>query len=353
MRNTMSPRLSLVLAFACGGLLLAATGACTSDTSTEAPPASPVDWHAFDLPRKADAPAPGPTPKEKAAADSYIAALAAPGLPGLGATLDTDSHFTFPGLPDARGKEAVVKGHDALFGAFDTRVFAVSRTWRTDASVAIEWTMSGTQARDWMGVVATNKPVVIKGVTLLWTRDEGSLTDVHVMFDVAVVKTQLGAGPKELAAIPPPTMASGPAQLTEQTHSPEEAANVTAVHGWLDALEHTDDVAYLAAMSDDVVVDNPERPAPSKGKDDRKAYFKAMHRAIGELDTRVDNAWGFGASVVVEYSVNGAQVGPLYWVPAKADRVVRLHVVDVVELSGGKITHVTRYESPGEVLVTG
>jgi hypothetical protein len=33
--------------------------------------------------------------------------------------------------------------------------------------------------------------------------------------------------------------------------------------------------------------------------------------------------------------------------------VVRLHVVDVVELSGGKITRVTRYESPGEVLVTG
>ena len=141
--------------------------------------------------------------------------------------------------------------------------------------------------------------------------------------------------------------------MTEQAHSTEETANVAEVHTWLDSLEHNDDVAFLAAMTDDVVVDSPERPAPSRGKDDRKAYFKMIHKAIGELDTRVDNAWGVGSVVVVEYSINGEQIGPLNWVPLKNDRVVRMHVVDVVELVGGKIAHVTRYESPGEVLVTG
>src|SRR5271170_2345785 len=201
-------RTTMKACFVSAVLALTGTSACSSDTSaSSAPPAAPVDWHAFDLPRKADAPPAGPTPKEKAAGDSYIAALAAPGMPGLSATLDPDSHFTFPGLQDARGKDGVLKGHDALFGAFDSRVFTPARVWRTDSTIAIEWTMSGTQARDWMGVAATNKPVVIKGISLLWTRDEGSITDVHVVFDVAVVKTQLGAGPKELAGLPAPTMA--------------------------------------------------------------------------------------------------------------------------------------------------
>jgi ketosteroid isomerase-like protein len=327
MRKTMSPAVGLRMGATLLCLLgLVGTSACSSDTSaSSAPPAAPVDWHAFDLPRKADAPPPGPTPKEKAAGDSYIAALAAPGMPGLSATLDPDS-----------------------------RVFAQARVWRTDSTIAIEWTMSGTQARDWMGVAATNKPVVIKGISLLWTRDEGSITDVHVVFDAAMVKAQLGVGPKELAALPAPTMASGAPQITEQSHSSEEAANVAPIHAWLDAIEHTDDTAFLAAMTDDVVVDAPEHLLSSApGKDGRKAYFKVMHKSIGELDTRVDNVWPVGGFAVVEYSINGEQVGPLGWIPLKEDRVVRLHVIDVVQLVGGKIAHVTRYESPSEILVTG
>jgi ketosteroid isomerase-like protein len=336
-----------------GLLVLIGTSACSSDTSVGAPPVAPVDWHAFDLPRKADAVAPGPTAKERAAGDAYIAALATPGMPALGPALDADSHFTFPGMSDARGKDGVLKGHDALFGAFDSRVFTPTRLWRTDSTLTIEWTMSGTQARDWMGVAATHKSVVFKGVSLLWTRDEGSITDVHVVFDVTAVKTQLGAGPKELAALTAPAMPTGAAQSTEQTHSPDETANVATVHTWLDALEHADDAAYVAAMSDDVAVDAPERPQPMHGKDDERAYFRAMHHAIGELDTRVDNAWGFGHFAVVEYSINGEQVGPLGWIPAKADRVVRLHVVDIIDIQGGKIAHITRYENPGEIIATG
>ncbi len=334
----------------------ALTLGCSTDTSIGAPPAAPVDWHGFDVPHVFDAGPGGPTAREKAAGDAYLAALAgtgplAPG--GLSAVLDADTHFTFPGVPDARGKDAVIKAHDAVFGAFDARTFQASRVFRTDTTHALEWTMSGTQAREWMGVAATSRPVVIRGITLLWTRDEGSITDVHVVFDVAAVKTQLGAGPKELATLAAPAMATGSPQVFEQEKSPAEAAGVTAVHGWLDALERNDDAAFVAAATDDAVIEAPERNAPARGRDDLKAYFKGLHKAIGELDTRIDNVWGIGKLTVVEYTINGDQVAPLGWIPAKSDRVVRLHVVDVVELSGGKIAHVWRYESPGEILITG
>jgi hypothetical protein len=56
----------------------------------------------------------------------------------------------------------------------------------------VEWTLTGTQARDWMGVPATHKSAGVKGLTLLWTKDDGSIIDVHVYFDVAAVQAQLG-----------------------------------------------------------------------------------------------------------------------------------------------------------------
>ncbi len=128
---------------------------------------------------------------------------------------------------------------------------------------------------------------------------------------------------------------------------------MAATRAWLDGLEKPDDTAYLAAMTDDVLVESQHRPQPMHGKEDLKTYFKAMHRAIGELDTTVDNVLGIGKYAVVEYTINGEQVGPLVWIPAKSNRVVRLHVVDIVEIRDGKIAHVWRYDSPDEILASG
>ena len=52
-----------------------------------------------------------------------------------------------------------------------------------------------------------------------------------------------------------------------------------------------------------------------------------MHKAIGQLDTTVDNAWGVGRFAVVEYTIAGEQVAPLGWVPAQRDKVIRLDTV--------------------------
>jgi ketosteroid isomerase-like protein len=325
---------------------------CSSDSAVGAPPAAPVDWHAFDVPKTAVTASSGPTPQERLVAQAYVNALAATGFAGVTPLLNSDTHFTFPGIPDARGRDAVLRALDTVLGAFDSRAFASSRVWRTESFHAVEWTMSGVQNRDWMGVAATHKPVVIAGLTLLETKDDGTIIDAHLVFDVATVKAQLGAGPKELAGLPAPTMATGAPQVFEQTRTPDEASNVAIARGWLDGLEKTDDGAYLASLTDDVQVVDPERPQPLRGRDDLKAYFRAMHKAIAELDTTVDEAFGVGRFAVIEYTINGEQVGALSWVPAKSNRVVRLHVVDVVETRDGKIAHVWRFSSLAEVAET-
>ena len=122
----------------------------------------------------------------------------------------------------------------------------------------------------------------------------------------------------------------------------------------LDALESNREAGYLAAMADDVEVDLLERVAPARGKADAKAYYLAMHKAVGQLDTTVISAWGVAPYVVVEYSVAGEQLGPLgwpvAWIPARRDNVVRYEVVDLCEIRDGQIARVWRYESPEEVL---
>ena len=334
------------------GTLALLLGGCSGD-NVGAPPAAPVDWHAFDVPRGAAAAASGPTPAERVVAESYVTALASAGFAAVNPLLNADTHFTFPGIQDSRGHEAVIRAHETVLGAFDSRVFATSRVWRTDAVHAVEWTMSGVQNKDWMGVPASHKPVVLKGISLLWTKDDGTIVDAHMVFDVTAVKTQLGVGPKELASLPAPAMASGAPQATEQARTPDEAANVTATHAWLDSLEKTDEAVYVAGVTDDVLVESLHRLQPLRGKDDLKAYFKTMHKAIGELDMTIDNVLGIGRFAVVEYTINGEQLGPIGWIPEKSDRVVRLHVVDIVEIRDGKIAHVWRYDNPAEILATG
>lgn len=339
---------STILLGAFAPLLLAA---CSGDNAASPPPA-PVDWHAFDVPRHFDAGVAGATAMERQVAEQYAAALASPGFAALGPKLDSDAHFTFPGAADARGRDGVVHAHDALLGAFDHRAIAVTRVWRTAAEQTVEWFMTGVQTKDWMGVGASQKPVAIRGISLLWTKDDGTITDVHVVFDTALVKAQLGVGPKELLALPMPPAPTGAPQVFDQGSTAGEAGNVAIVRGWLDALEGNNDTAYLAPTTDDVAVETVERPQPSHGKEDLRTYFKSMHKAIGQLDSTVDNAWGVGNFVVVEYSIAGEQIGPLGWIPAQRDKVFRLDNIGIAELEGGKIAHVWRYDDPGQ-MVTG
>jgi ketosteroid isomerase-like protein len=333
--------------------IAAATGllvpACSSETVAQPPPA-PVDWHSFEVRATVDAGRAAPTARERAVAETYAAALASPGFAQLPALVDDDARFIFAGMDDAHGRSSVVHAHDVLFGAFDQRSVTTSRIWRTDSSQGVEWTLTGVLARTWMGVAATHKPVTFKGLTLLWTKDDGSITELHVYFDVAVVKGQLGVGPKDLVSLAPSAPPSGPPQDFEQTGSADEKNNIALARAVLDALENNDLPAYEAAVADNVEVFTLERPQPAHGKEDARAYFKAMHRAIGQLDTTVSNAWGIGPFAVLEYDIAGEQLGNIGWIPTQRDRVIRLHLVDVVEIEAGKVARIWRYDNPGEIV---
>ena len=118
----------------------------------------------------------------------------------------------------------------------------------------------------------------------------------------------------------------------------------------IDALESPNEAAYVAPFADDVQIDIPRRAAPMRGKEELKAYFRATRKAVGQLDTTVENAWAVGPYAIVEYSIAGEQIGTLGWIPPLHDRIVRLNVVDIAEIHDDKITHIWRYDNFSQIL---
>jgi predicted ester cyclase len=323
---------------------------CSSEMVARTPPA-PVNWESLQTRAVADGGADTVTAKERSLPDAYALALTSPGFAALGPLLEDEAHFVSPGEDDAHGREAVTRAHDLFLGSFDDRKITIGRVWRTPGEQTVEWTFTGTQERPWMGIAATHKPVAFNGLTLLWTKDDGSIADVHLYVDVALVKAQLGAGPKELLAVPPPSAPAGEAKVLEQapTGSAEEQGNVAAVSSWLGALESNRESAYVGATTEDVDIRTLEHP-PAHGSEGMRAYYRAIHKAIGQLNTTIDNAWAVGPFAIVEYSIAGEQLAPIGWIPAQRDKVVRWEVVDICEIRGGKISQVWRYDNPMQVL---
>ncbi len=322
----------------CGALLVSVCGACGSDR-VEAPPPVPVNWASLDRAASPPPQAHAPTARERATAEGYVAGLASPQLANIGPLFDEMGHIAF-GRKDARTRAKVVALHEQLFGAFDQRTTAATRVWRTEDTQFVEWTMSAVQARDWLNVPATQRPVAMRGIALLWTKDDGTITDAHLYFSVAAVKAQLGVGSKELqqraAGLQQPT--KGPP--VEQAGSAQEQDDVQVVRDELDFLEQQKDTQYLALFTDDAEV-HTLTMSPMRGKEDLRTYFRSINRAIGQLDTTIATVKGIGSFVVVEYTISGVQLGQSGLQP---NSTLRLYVTDVVELRDERIASVWRYD---------
>jgi ketosteroid isomerase-like protein len=318
--------------------------ACAAET-VERPAPPPVDWPSLqarhDVP---DAGAPSATAHERAVAQGWCDAVGASGFSGLGALLDEQVHFTFAGAHDALGRDKVVREHEARLGMLDERHVALTRVLLAESSQVFEWTLSAVHA-------ASHKSVSLRGVTVVWTRDDGAITDLHLYFDEALLLAQLGQGPKGLSA-PSPSTSAAPAapQRLEHAGVEQEERGVSVVRACLDALENNDEAAYLGAMTDDVEWLTPETPEPLKGKAVPRGYFKTMRKAVAQLDTQIDHAWAAGPFVAVEYRITGEQKAALGWVPLQKSALLDLHLVDIAELRDGKIARIVRYENPLQLL---
>jgi len=147
------------------------------------PRSAPIDWKAFDRPQVRDAGSSGPTERERAIPEAYIRILEAPENAPLATLLDSNVSMSFPGLVDTRGRASVIQSHEQLFGAFAPRVIRARRIFRT-----IQCRLSSGRSTHRItlvdGVANAHGAASFDGITFLSTTDDGTITDVHVYFDV-------------------------------------------------------------------------------------------------------------------------------------------------------------------------
>jgi hypothetical protein len=101
--------------------------------------------------------------------------------------------------------------------------------------------------------------------------------------------------------------------------------------------------------TDDVEITTQQSAPPARGKQALHAYYKMMHHTIAGLDSQLDNAVGIGRFVVASYHVVGTQRAKYLYVPIK-DPVIKLFMLDVIEMQGGKIARVWRYDDPIQIV---
>jgi hypothetical protein len=309
--------------------ILLVIAACGSETVSR-PPEAPYDRASLERPViPPDAPSLSATQKEREIADRYLAALASPHFDALSPVLADDVHFTLAGLvtTDALGRHDVIAAHDKLFSRYDKKTFTPSRVLVTSQAQSIEWILT---AQD----KTTGRPVGIRGIALVTTKDDGTIRDIHLCFDQGLVQAQLTGEPKELAKLPLAAPPNAPRESVEQAISAEEAANDMLVRTAVDDALQADESVYVAAFTD---------------KRGAHEHYKLLHAAIANLETTVDNSWGIGNYVVVEYHVVGRQRAKYKYVPVK-DPVIKLYFAEVDELHDGKIARTWRYDNPIQVL---
>jgi hypothetical protein len=351
----------------CASLSLTLSSSCTSET-VNPPPKPPVGSLEPVAPEEAHADT--VTEKERALPELYASALrsvpngssAASGravaFAGLTALLNPDlAEFSSPIVALAHDVSGIVAAHEALFGAFDNRKVTLTRVWRTPSEQSLEWIMSGTQARAWMGIPPTQRSITFSGLTLLWTKDDGTILDMHVYFDAGLVQAILSGSGSTSAAPPYAAVAAAPQVFDPvRTTAATGAGPVELVKAWLQALEDGKEAAYAGSLADSVEIQTLERTSPLRGRDEARKYFRDVRGAVGQLDTTVNNAWTVGDYVVVEYGIDGEQIGPVKWIPllatqpVPATQLVHFDIVDICQVEDAHISKVWRYDDPSQLL---
>lgn len=81
-----------------------------------------------------------------------------------------------------------------FFKAFPDTRFTVTSVVISGNHAAVEWTLTGTQKGDMPGIPATNKPISVRGVSMMEFRN-GKVSRDSDYWDMATLRRQVGLNP--------------------------------------------------------------------------------------------------------------------------------------------------------------
>ena len=325
------------------GLLVAACGGGEAEAPPpQAPPPPPV---VAPPPPEPVAVTPPPAPPKPSMAELQTASLKAyqeafADPKKVTALYADDASLWIAGMPEMKGKDAILQSEQANKDPQTNMKIGFGRSWTKGDMVVVEWVVNGTQAKEWNGIPATEKPWGVQGASILWFNQDGLITKDHRYFDIGTIMSQLGAS--KMKARPIPAIPSA-----IEAHVAKGDANEDKEVAWLKSVDTTfekhDVKGFLEGVTDDTQYDDYTMPAPMKGKAPAKGFFEAFTKAFPDIKTDVTNAFAVEDYAIQEYAMNGTQkaaltMGPGMTIPA-TKKPINYHALDIMQVKDGKLVH--------------
>lgn len=157
---------------------------------------------------------------EKQGLQASIAAFNSHDAKKVSETYTADAVYVMAGMPEIKGRDAIAADLQKLFDAFPDFKIAIVRTFSKGEVLINEWVMNGTQKGEFMGVKASNKPVGIRGATVIWVSPDGLVKQEHRYLDATTVMAQIGAFKAPARPVTP--MPTGEPEWHAAQGTPEE-----------------------------------------------------------------------------------------------------------------------------------
>jgi steroid delta-isomerase-like uncharacterized protein len=350
MRRTIISLTLAILAAACGE---EQTPPAAVPTPPPAPAPAPVDT---TPPPPAPTAAAAPTPPPKPSMADMFTALVT-GYPAsfndatkVGAMYAPDATLTIPGAPDVKGREAIQAFHQQFLDAQTNLKLTPTRGWEKGNMLAVEWVLTGQQAKDWNGMPASDKPWGITGGTVFWLNDDGTIAKEHRYWDLGTYVAQV-TGRKGARAIPTP---SGSFELHTAKGEATEDKNVGLAKSTDRIFEQADVGGFLGMLADDVTYDDVSSPGPMTGKDGAKKFFVAFTKAFPGMKNTESNVFGVEDFTVNEYQMDATQkaalnLGPGMTIP-NTKKTISTHTLEVLQWKDGKVIKGWAYDNGMEFM---
>ncbi len=329
--------------------VLASLAACDDKPSSPAPSAS-VSANAATMAASASAAPVVPkltmTELQTKANKASIEAWNSHDAKKVAALFAADGVLKVPGMPDAKGTDAITTDAQMVLAGFPDFKAAYSNIVTKGNTQVLEWTTTGTNTGEWMGQKATGRPMGINGVSVVTYNDDGLIKEEHRYFDVPTISSQLDAKAKDGTFRP---VAKLPA-ATENHVAKDDAAVLGKVNEIYAAMDTGKIDAVMAFYTDDTTFDDFSSPATAKGKKANKDWLNGL--LTGFPDAKQMNPTQVVADgwVISEGVFNGTHKGTFG--PLKAtNKPVSVHYVDVWQLKDGKVATARTYLNSLELLV--
>jgi len=338
-------------------LLAVLVSACGGEGDAVPPPQlPPPPPPAAIAPPPAPEPAPPPAPEppklsmldmQKGGAQTVLAAFNSHDAKKVAETFTPDGVSSVIGMPDQKGRDAIAADTQKLFDAFPDFKVGVTRSFSKGEVVFHEWVMNGTQKGEFMGVKASNKPVGVRGVTVVFMGPDGLAKAEHRYFDSTTLMAQIGAMKAPARAVPP--MPAGEPEWHAAKGTPEEDKGVEQMKAVYATFEKKSEADFLGTMDDKAVWSDLSAPKDMTGKADAKKFFGMFTKAFPDAKMTADTIIAVDDYLVSECAMtatHAGQLGPLK--PTK--KPVTLHSVDVMKVKDGKIVSGTTYQNSMEIM---